>query len=284
MNDPNDWMTSSTNLGGGQKPSQEAADQQSGDDRPETPAGGPPMPDLPGYDPAAGPDIAAAPPPTEPEPVPQSAPEPEAVAVTPVAPPPEPPRNNPPAGAGSGSGGHDRDELPRTERKSAGPLVWTLRAVLAVLLLVIAVFVDYHLPSSTVGEITGIEANPGATTNADGTPDANFRRIFVELPSGESWVLGNYDAPLYLKFDSEDVQAQASALARESGNRVLIRYYGYRLNFPTMFPNVLSLHQLEGQDSGWSIFNTALSAIVWGLLIYVIVWITLRVRRLGRRL
>ncbi|MGZ9811009.1 DUF1523 family protein [Pseudoroseicyclus sp. H15] len=56
--------------------------------------------------------------------------------------------------------------------------------------------------------------------------------------------------PPYFKFDSSDLQAQAQDLVSTAADPdwVLIRHYGWRNRFLTIFPNATNIRQIDGPD------------------------------------
>lgn len=59
--------------------------------------------------------------------------------------------------------------------------------------------------------------------------------------------------PPYFKFDSSNLQAQASSQARrgdngEGGNWSIVTHYGWRIPFLSIFPNAVAIEPAEGPD------------------------------------
>jgi hypothetical protein len=99
----------------------------------------------------------------------------------------------------------------------------------------------------------------------------------VDLKTGEALAFRNEDNGWYFKFDSEDVAAQASNFATLDANEtVLLRYYGLRIPILDMFPNVLSLKQV---DSDY-VYVPWVNMIVLILLLVLFIWGGVKVRRL----
>ena len=80
--------------------------------------------------------------------------------------------------------------------------------------------------------------------------------LFIETvrPNGKPIVYRNEDTgwgwPPYFKFDTANLQAEAadSVSTRESPNWVAIRHYGWRNEWFSIFPNAVSLREVEGPE------------------------------------
>ena len=85
----------------------------------------------------------------------------------------------------------------------------------------------------------GIETE---TVRIVSTESDNIRTVRVS--DNDTMVFRNEDAIIFFKWDSEDVQARASALEKENTD-VEVRYYGWRVPIFSMFPNALSFERVE---------------------------------------
>ena len=108
-------------------------------------------------------------------------------------------------------------------------------------------------------------------SGSSGTRDIKF--ISGSFDNGQSRVYRNEDTgwgwPPYFKFDSADLQAAAadSTSSRENPEWILVRYYGWRSNLFSIFPNALSISPATGPDMRvipWFniVFLTGLGALV----------------------
>ncbi|MEM8698572.1 MAG: DUF1523 family protein, partial [Pseudomonadota bacterium] len=80
------------------------------------------------------------------------------------------------------------------------------------------------------------------------------QRINARRPDGSPSVFRNndtnWDWPPYLKFDSADLQAEADSSIRSSGDPVwmVVRHYGWRIPYFSLFPNAISMRPAAGPD------------------------------------
>lgn len=119
---------------------------------------------------------------------------------------------------------------------------------------------SYYIPDTYLLEAVGTEVrridSTGSVTAADKsatTKDVYFARFkFVEDDNtlGGVFVSQNYDMKvMYLKWKSADIQAEIDGLARCPGNRVYVRFMGWRWQFMDMFPNVVSIVEVVDEGS-----------------------------------
>jgi len=176
---------------------------------------------------------------------------------------------------------------------------WTLRILFYVF---IAGFLHYTLPQHDVARITdtynqrvdyGINSMfwaEGYTGEATGmeTRDVFFIQTFRD--NGKPMIYRNEDTgwgwPPYLKFDTSNLQAEASDLiskkSAETEQWVVIRHYGWRNEFLSIFPNAVKLWPVDGPDVRiipWRniIILTLLIAGFWALRVR---WIRFRKKRI----
>ena len=176
---------------------------------------------------------------------------------------------------------------------------WTFWGLLALL---VAAFLHYTLPQTDVVRIVGtntqrvdIGANswffaspdPGTDTATANSRDVQFIQTIL-AGSGRPMVYRNQDTgwgwPPYFKVNSFDLQARASDLTSTEANPkwVAITHYGWRNQFFTIFPNAVSIRQVDGPDVRiipWvSIIILALLAA--GLFMLRRMWLQFRERTL----
>ena len=167
-------------------------------------------------------------------------------------------------------------------------------------LVVVGTFLHYILPrqalvyvNSTENRIVSPDEYNGfrsfgeaTTTTGTGQLGADVFFINTTRASGGPLVFRNEDTgfgfPPYFKFDSADLQAEAedARSTRDAPRWMVVRYYGWRIPFVSMFPNATSMRAATGPDMTlipWVsiVVVLLLAALVWA------VWV--RVRRWGRR-
>ncbi|MDE0533933.1 MAG: DUF1523 family protein [Albidovulum sp.] len=171
---------------------------------------------------------------------------------------------------------------------------------LLLLLLVIALL-DYTLPAKDAVKIVGTEvvrtdvgsgsifwAGGGANADASGNRDVRF--INSVRDSGAPRVYRNEDTgwgwPPYLKFDSGDLQADAQIMANTE-KWVKVTHYGWRNTVLSIYPNAVSISEIEGPDAlGYNWFRivslaclAVLALLAWRLWNRIRDWIADRMPR-----
>lgn len=167
---------------------------------------------------------------------------------------------------------------------------WVKRSVWMVLLLAIATAAlgfYYVLPRHDVVMVTGVEVKRmdadgviNAENLADGptrdvyfinTEDPDTKRVVVYRNEDTGWSF-----PWYFKFDSADVQAKAQGYSRDSQQLAVIRYYGWRIQILSMFPNITEIELTDTRSQPFPVFNTIFFS---GLtLLLLVVFVTVRRR------
>lgn len=134
-------------------------------------------------------------------------------------------------------------------------------ALIGLTLFLAALGLHYALPRVSVVQVVGVEVK---------REDAELRTRDVYMiqtqlvDGGAVRVFRNEDAWLYLKFDSANLQARATALSRdEAVEAVAIRHYGWRVPVLSMFPNAISAWPVEPGYRHIPLFNMA---VIVGLL------------------
>ena len=178
-----------------------------------------------------------------------------------------------------------------------GLIRWTFWITLWV---IIAAAFHYTLPQTDIVRVTDTyekRIDPGenalfwaqADVGKDGTL-ANRDVFFIQTRrvGGDVMVYRNEDTgwgwPPYFKFDTSNLQAEASDLAStEAAPRyVVIKHYGWRNEFLTIFPNAISVRAVEGPDAAkgipWLniIILTLFAAVTYGI------WVRWRRFRMAR--
>lgn len=153
-------------------------------------------------------------------------------------------------------------------------------AVIVVLLL------SYYLPATEKVYVTGTEVKRlDARSNGDTSRTRDVRFVVTKsLDSGKTMVFRNEDTgwgwPPYLKFNSGDLMGEAVNL-HESDEKevVLVTYYGWRLTFFDLYPNVLSLRKVPADHTHIPVFNIVFIT----LLLALVGFVTFRIRRFSAR-
>ena len=146
------------------------------------------------------------------------------------------------------------------------------------LVLVIGLFLHKNLIRTAVVQITGTDVKRtdtvgrAAKNTAQNGNDAVLRTSDVRFinavsQKGRVKVFRNEDTgwgwPPYFKFDSADVTAQAQAYSTaEPKPWVLVKYYGWRIKYFSMFPNVLSLQVVAKDYTHFPLFNIIVISIL----------------------
>jgi hypothetical protein len=152
----------------------------------------------------------------------------------------------------------------------------------------IAAFLHYTLPQHDIVRITGsynrvttvgsnkiFYANSDAGT-AESTTTRDIRFIEAVRDNGNVIVYRNEDTgwiwPPYFKWDSSNVQAEASNLKsdKDAPIWVSITHYGWRMSWISIYPNAVSISAVAGPDvniTPW--FNTIFFVFLAGLAIYI---------------
>ena len=159
---------------------------------------------------------------------------------------------------------------------------YILYPLLTVIGLTALAFLHYTMPRMDLVRIVGAETQRIDTagswfyansenTSVDGTRDVKLIQSVNE--SGKPRVYRNEDTgwfwPPYFKFDSSNVQAQAAELisSRDAPRWVLVKKYGWRSEFLSIYPNVVSLREVDSPaDKPWPIGNILKLLILGGII------------------
>ncbi|MCA3510277.1 MAG: DUF1523 family protein [Rhodobacter sp.] len=138
---------------------------------------------------------------------------------------------------------------------------------------------------TTVGENSLFYATPDAGTG-ESTVTRDIRFIEAVRPNGRVIVYRNEDTgwvwPPYFKYDSSNLQAEASNL-KSSANApvwVAVTHYGWRISWMSIFPNAVRLRVVDGPDT--SLFPwvniVILTALAFLLFMVRRMWLQFRER------
>ena len=178
-----------------------------------------------------------------------------------------------------------------------GYVKWTLIALFWVVVLAL---LHYTLPQQDVARISDTyekRIDPGENSLFWASPDvgsdpttANRDVFFIQTrgANGKVMVYRNEDTgwgwPPYFKVNSSNLQAEAADLksTSEAPKWVVIRHYGWRNEFLSIFPNAVKIWPVAGPDVRlipWFniILLTLLAAAFWALRVR---WLRFRRRRI----
>jgi hypothetical protein len=138
----------------------------------------------------------------------------------------------------------------------------------------------FFMPRATKVLITGTEVKR-MDTKDPATGEHRSRDVrFVyatERESKKALVFRNEDNSWYFKFDSGDVAAEASKLAKnEVEETALLKYYGLRIAVLDSYPNVLSLKEVESDY----VYVPWVNMVILIVLLILFIWGGVKVRRL----
>lgn len=166
-------------------------------------------------------------------------------------------------------------------------------------LLLVLIFLNYTMPSHDVVRITGTDsrlttigwsnwlfyASPDSGTDESVT-NRQIRLIYAAFPDGESYVYRNEDTgwvwPPYFKYDSSDLQAEASNFISTAENPkwVLVTHYGWRQAILSIYPNAVRMVPVSGPDAKPFPWLNVVILAVLGLILLLIrrIWLQFRER------
>ena len=142
-------------------------------------------------------------------------------------------------------------------------LKWSLIGLVA---LCIAAFLHYTLPghdivrvTQTYNRLTPIGSNrmfyaASDVGTADNSETRDVRFIDAVRPSGKVIVYRNEDTgwvwPPYFKYDSSNLQAEASGLVSTAAapQWAVVTHYGWRIAWLSVYPNAVSIRPVAGPD------------------------------------
>ena len=153
-------------------------------------------------------------------------------------------------------------------------------AVAVLVALLFAGTLYYFMPRATKVLVTGTEVKR-MDTKDPATGDHRSRDVrFIyakEQSTQKAVVFRNEDNGWYLKWDSGDIAAEASKLAKNDVDETaLVTYYGIRIAIFDSYPNVLSMKEVEPDY----VYIPWGNMVVLVLLLIVFVWAGVMVRRM----
>ena len=138
----------------------------------------------------------------------------------------------------------------------------------------------YFMPRATKVLITGTEVKR-MDTKDPATGEHRSRDVrFVyatDRSTNQALVFRNEDNGWYFKFDSGDIAAEASKLAKNDVDETaLLKYYGLRIAVLDSYPNVLSLKEVDAAY----VYVPWVNMVVLIVLLILFIWAGVKVRRL----
>lgn len=158
--------------------------------------------------------------------------------------------------------------------------------VSALLVIALVLFLHRNLPLTAVGQITGTDVKrvdksggktksvPENSKSEKVAQTSDVRFINMVSRNGKVMVFRNEDTgwgwPPYFKFNSADLTAQAQAFSTsEEKPWVLIKYYGWRVRIFSMFPNAVSLKEVEKDYTHIPLFNIVFVCLLIILAVFI---------------
>ncbi len=168
---------------------------------------------------------------------------------------------------------------------------WPRIIVLLIVLSFLGAFLHYTLPQRDIVRVVRAEviltevdgwnrwffasADSGASGSAI-SRDVRYINTVYPGENGPVMVFRNEDTgifwPPYFKFDSQDLQAEATNLESEAADPqwVVITHYGWRNNFLSIYPNALEIRPVESADVRLIPWMPIVILVVMGLILFMI--------------
>ncbi|MDG1731645.1 MAG: DUF1523 family protein [Thalassotalea sp.] len=116
------------------------------------------------------------------------------------------------------------------------------------LFVITSLVIFIYAPSYKTVEITGTEAKRSQVDENNAQAYVDTYYIYT-TQIDKSFVLRNEDNWVYFKFNSADIQAEAQNV---QGTTSVVKYYGFRSNILSIFPNVLTIEKTNTPVNGFS--------------------------------
>jgi uncharacterized protein DUF1523 len=162
----------------------------------------------------------------------------------------------------------------------------------------VATVFNYTLPQKDIVYITGVEikredfgenmlfwAAPDTGANANAT-SRDVRFVDTVRPNGRVQVYRNEDTgwgwPPYFKLDSSNLQAEMRKYVstRDNPQWVIVRHYGWRNEFMSIYPNAVAVWPVDGPDAPKGI--PWLNIVILSVFFAIVYAIWVRWRRFRR--
>ncbi|WP_339510206.1 DUF1523 family protein [Pseudomonas sp. RL_15y_Pfl2_60] len=170
---------------------------------------------------------------------------------------------------------------------------WLKGLVLGVVILAVgasALGLFYILPRHEVVLVTGVEVkrvDDDGVINAENPADGPTRDVYfinTEDPDSKKVVVyrnedTGWSFPWYFKFDSADEQAKAQGYSRDAQQLALIRYYGWRIQILSVFPNITHIEATNSRAQPFPWFNTIFFSVLGLVVLFIVVSLKRRNKR-----
>ncbi len=168
---------------------------------------------------------------------------------------------------------------------------WPRIIVLLIVLSFLGAFLHYTLPQRDIVRVVRAEVIltevdgwnrwffASADSGASGSGvsrDVRYINTVYPGENGDVMVFRNEDTgifwPPYFKFDSQDLQAEATNLESTDGDPqwVAITHYGWRNNFLSIYPNALEIRPVESADVRLIPWMPIVILLVLALILFMI--------------
>lgn len=161
---------------------------------------------------------------------------------------------------------------------------WLKRVLIAlagVAVLAVVLFASYYLPSTMLVQVTGHEVKRMDTGKDSASGQAITRDVRFIYAKGkendQDYAFRNEDTgwgwPPYFKFNSGDIAAKVNNIKETQPDAtVLVTYYGWRITYLDMYPNVVDIEVVDADYTHIPWFNILLLVVVIGVIGYGVYW------------
>lgn len=166
-------------------------------------------------------------------------------------------------------------------------------AVLAAV--VVALFIEYHLPSTVVAQVTNTEVRRIDRENPDSgvmeSRDVFFISArtrddrYIEFRNEDDWLYGKINSARVQNIASDnEIDAEANPDTAGQRKWFLIQYYGWRMTWFSAYPNIIDIDEVERDYSHVPILNIIILVVLFGGVGYVLflIWRWRKRRRHAR--
>lgn len=156
-----------------------------------------------------------------------------------------------------------------------------LMALAGVAALAVVLFFDCYLPSTVLVHVTGSDVKRMDTGQDTASGQAITRDVrFIYAKGAESerdYVFRNEDTgwgwPPYFKFNSGDLAAKANNIKQTQPDAtVLVTYYGWRITYFDLYPNMVNLEVVEPGYAHIPIVKILILIVIIAAVGYGVYW------------
>lgn len=166
--------------------------------------------------------------------------------------------------------------------------------------LFLAAFLHYTLPQRDVVRVTGTEIirkdfsgvsrlfYAQADSGDSDVGNRDLRLINTSRTDGSVSVYRNEDTgfgwPPYFKLDSSNLQAEAAdaTSTRDAPEWVVVRHYGWRSPFLSIYPNAISIRAIDGPDANIGLPWVNIIILTLMAVVFYAIWVRWRRFRRAR--